>query len=192
MLLLCMLIQKTNIMKAKFFLLGSLFTLLLGVVLSSCLSRLPKETTFTTVYKDHLISKELMTVMKDEYSKGNYQIITKNKGLKDSREYWYSLEVLEGYINYLKTEGSKRGYKNMGVKIVMGEYPKDRVIDKRQKPEYKGYQNVFLVPTSSSEFKNRSVKGGNNEEDYVFSVSEDIEDLQGLDFSQLAPPGTGN
>ncbi|MGN7865518.1 hypothetical protein [Chryseobacterium sp.] len=137
-------------------------------------------------YKKKLITYNEARVLYDEYSRTNNEILTKYRnGEPDSRWYWFSLEEMEGYIKYVKESAKKKKLKNPGIRIYMGKYPVNHPRNKMAKPEYAGYQTLFLVPTSQKR-KNDNVK--------VMSrtvTSEENIDEQSIDpmnMTNLAPP----
>lgn len=65
--------------------------------------------------------------------------IEKAQGYKDTREFWYSLEELQEFLDYVKMESDKQGVKKPGVRIYFGAYPNTN--------ENKSYATVFLAPT---------------------------------------------
>ena len=139
-----------------------------------------KTVSISSKYKDHLISPDQMKILSSEYEKGNYAIINAQRKPEtpDTRELYYDLEVLEGYIAHLKDDAKAKGITNPQVKIVFGQYPKDREIDKRQDPRYKGYQMIYLAPTENLSTKKAQAKSG----------EASFDDGSGLDLVALSPP----
>ena len=124
--------------------------------------------------REHLITLDQQQELSNEYERKNYAFINANRepGMPDSLEYQYPLQVLEDYITYVKEQANNLGLNNVGIKMKMGQYPEDHVIDVRQNPLYKGYQVVFLTPYSS---------------DSSGRISE-ITEIEGLDLTGIAPP----
>lgn len=137
-------------------------------------------------YKKKLISYKEAQVLYDEYTRTNNMILTKYRnGEPDSRWYWFSLEEMEGYIQYVKENAKKQKLKNPGIRIYMGKYPVNHPRNKMAKPEYAGYQTIFLMPTSQKR-KNDNVKVM-----YRTVTSEENIDVQTIDpmnMTNLAPP----
>ncbi|MDR2206233.1 MAG: hypothetical protein LBE36_08790 [Flavobacteriaceae bacterium] len=125
-------------------------------------------------FEDRLISYELMSELVRNFETDNYEKINAGRAtnLPDSKEYWYSLEVLEDYINYVKTEAAKKKYTNLGIKIKLAQYPENKLVGKLQSEKTRGYQTVCLVPTTETQ-------GETNRE---------IEDVSGLNFANMCPP----
>ncbi|MEN2435442.1 hypothetical protein AAH994_08540 [Weeksellaceae bacterium A-14] len=129
-------------------------------------------------YEDHLISRKLTKRLASEYEKGNYAVINAKRKEPDAREAYFDLEVLEGYIAYVKKRALEKGVKDPSIKIVLGQYPKDSLIDRRENTAYKGYQMMFLVPAENPKFERAQV-----------SVKADaLDDIEGLDFAHIVPP----
>ncbi len=90
-----------------------------------------------------LIKPEFAKELNINYLKERSQIITKVLGIKDANAAWYSIEELENYINYVKTEGEKQKIKINGIRFYLGVYPKDF-----KEKEKAGLTTVFLSPTT--------------------------------------------
>ena len=172
-------------MRTKFFLLGAISSTLLVVGLQSCMQRIYNQP-ISKSYVAHLITKELADILSTEYEQNNYALINskRDKNLPDSKENSYDLEVLEGYIQYVKTEAAKKNIKNVSITIKYGQYPKNTVIDPRQNPAYKGYQTLFLSPIYKPSPK--TAKGSATAIDEAEPQS--IDGILGLDFGQISPP----
>lgn len=173
-------------MKIKFFLLGAVTSFLAVFVLVMCNNK-NNEPTFGESYKEKLIDKNLMAQLDANYAEKNYQIINKTRpeGSPDSKEYWYSIEELEGYIAFVKKEAANKDYKIVGMKIKMGQYPEKEPFDPRLNPKYLGYQAVYLVPTGlpskATDEKSAAVKDS-------LDRGREIDGIAGMDLSWTNPP----
>lgn len=140
-------------------------------------------------FKEKLIDEKLMDQLSATYSANNYLIINsaREDGSKDSREYWYSIEDLEGYIAFIKKEAALKNHKVLGIKIKMGQYPLDGKFDPRLNPKYAGYQAVYLVPTG---VPNDGDFPGQKDKKAPDSVSrgQEINGIPGMDLSMIHPP----
>jgi len=169
--------------------LSSLFVVLIvSFCTLSCTrcSEPPKEPVSDS-YKKKLISYREGRILYDEYSRTNNAILTKYRnGDPDSRWYWFSVEDLEGYIHYVKETAKKQHLKNPGIRIYMGKYPMNHPRNKMAKPEYAGYQTIFLVPTS----QNLNNESPNVKSRAIISTDENknLTDMEVLNMTNLAPP----
>ena len=140
-------------------------------------------------FKEKLIDEKLMDQLSATYSANNYLIINsaREDGSKDSREYWYSIEDLEGYIAYVKKEAALKNHKVLGMKIKMGQYPINGKFDPRLNPKYYGYQAVYLVPTG--ELIEAMVPDAvQNKAQDSLSRLQEISGIPGMDLSLTNPP----
>ncbi len=100
--------------------------------------------------KEHLISIAKARELEKTYVTTRYAWI--NERLKkedtvyakngDTREYWFSLDVIKAYIAYIESN-SPKGAKDLGIRIYSGAYPRNADWGKGQP----GFSTVFLVPT---------------------------------------------
>ncbi len=65
--------------------------------------------------------------------------IEQAQGYQDTREFWYSLEELQEYLDYVKEQSTAQGINKPGIRIYFGAYPKTSV--------KKSYATMFLAPT---------------------------------------------
>lgn len=183
-------------MKIKIYTFGGLLCVLSTVVLAGCNQASKQEnsaegklevtqTEVTSSYQKKMIDKDLMLKLDSTYSANNYRYINekRSKNNPDSREFWYTLEDLEGYIAYAKKQAESKNQKVTGIKIKMGQYPEKGDFDSRLDSKLYGYQTVYLIPTvisadngESSTKQNSPMKG------------EEIEGVPGMDFSSANPP----
>lgn len=172
---------KTNTMNSKIHVKSLLSVALLACVLISCEKpeKKPEKEVLSMAYKDHLIDRKLGKILSAEYENGNYKLINSTRKEPDSKEVYYDLEVLEGYIAFVKVEAAKKGIKNPGIKVVMGQYPKDRVIDPRQEEIYKGYQTSYFKPVENLNVA-KAQSGGDD--------GDGMGDVPGLNMGTLCPP----
>lgn len=177
-------------MKIPFFnqMLSTIFTvLILSFCMLSCTrcSEPPREPVNNS-YKKKLISYDEGRVLFDEYSRTNNVILTKYRnGEPDSRWYWFSLEEMEGYIKYVKENAKKQNLKNVGIRVYMGKYPVNHPKNKMAKPEYAGYQTIFLTPTSQKRKREeeRATSKATTTDENV-----DVQSIESMNMTNLAPP----
>ncbi len=60
-------------------------------------------------------------------------------GLEDTFEFWYSIEELQEYLEYVKKKSIEQGVNKPGVRVYLGAY-------KGQGAKI-GYSTIFLAPT---------------------------------------------
>jgi len=155
---------------------------ILGVLVINCIRCTPPEEPVDDSYKKKLITHDDAQVLFDEYTRTNNKILTDSRhGQPDSRWYSFSIEEMEGYIKYVKENAKKQNLKNIGIKIYMGKYPANQPINKMAKPEYAGYQTIFLMPTAQKEGVERARRSSVDE-------NEKIESIQPMNMTNLAPP----
>lgn len=144
----------------------------------------PPEPPVDDSYKKKLITHEEARVLFDEYSATNNKVLMQSRnGNPDSRWYWFSIEEMEGYIKYVKENAKEKNLQNVGIRIYMGKYPANHPTNKMAKPEYAGYQTVFLMPTTKTQTsENRQKRRG------IADENEDIESIQPMNMTNLAPP----
>lgn len=88
---------------------------------------------------------------------------------------WYSLQDLEGYINYVKEEAAKKKISVDGIRFYFGVYPAD------YKDKDKAGQNtLFMCPTTSS--SGFSADDGND------GNSEDITGIHAMNYGSGGNP----
>ncbi len=78
------------------------------------------------------------------YTDTRYNLISEKLGFKDNRSSWWSIEDLEDYIAYAKSQASEKGYQVDGLRVYMGAYPKSY-----SRPEVAGFTTLFIVPTGT-------------------------------------------
>lgn len=147
----------------------------------------PKEPVSNS-YKKKLISYKEGRVLYNEYSRTNNVVLTRSRnGEPDSRWYWFSVEDLEGYIKYVKETAKKQKLKNPGIRIYMGKYPMNHPKNKMAKPEYAGYQTIFLVPTAQN-LKRDSTTAMSRTMKLTTDENTNVTEMQILNMTNLAPP----
>lgn len=68
--------------------------------------------------------------------------IERGQGYVDSREFWYSIEELQEYLDYVKEKSKEQGVKHPGIRIYFGAYPKSQ--------QKRSFSTVFLAPTKEA------------------------------------------
>ena len=92
---------------------------------------------------DNCISVEEARELQDTWNKTRGKELKTRLGFEDTREFWWSVEELEEYLNYVKKESLKQGIQNPGIRVYFGAYSKEKCQEK------KGFSTLFLSPTES-------------------------------------------
>jgi hypothetical protein len=61
---------------------------------------------------------------------------------KDTRDFWYSLDELQEYLDYVREKSKEQGVTKPGIRFYLGAYP--GAINK-------GYSTIFLAPTKEKD-----------------------------------------
>lgn len=85
------------------------------------------------------ISVEKAKILQFIWKESRGKDIDLAQGYQDTREFWYSLEELQEYLDYVKERSAEQGVKNPGIRIYFGAYQKSSI--------RKSYATVFLAPT---------------------------------------------
>lgn len=94
------------------------------------------------------IPKKCITVEKARELQNNWKEsrgkeIEAGQGYEDTREFWYSLDELQEYLDYVREKSKEQGVKNPGIRIYLSAYPKTA--------KKKSYSTLFLAPTKEIE-----------------------------------------
>lgn len=77
--------------------------------------------------------------LQNKWKETRAQEIEQAQGYQDTREFWYSVEELQEYLDYVKEQSTTQGINKPGIRIYFGAYPKSSV--------KKSYATIFLAPT---------------------------------------------
>lgn len=86
--------------------------------------------------------------------------IERGQGYKDTREFYFSLEELQEFLNYVKEESKNQGVVNPGVRIYFAAYPSGKF------NRDKSYSTVFLAPTHEVTNSPTSIENNYNIDPY--------------------------
>ncbi len=105
------------------------------------------------------ISVEKARELQDNWKRTRGKEIERILGYGDTREFWYSIEELQEYLDYVKEKSKEQGIKNPGVRIYLGAY--------KETERKKSYSTLFLAPTkekneNSREAEAKVVSNSNN------------------------------
>ncbi|WP_433763743.1 hypothetical protein [Flavobacterium ginsenosidimutans] len=128
-----------------------------------------------------LITKEFAKQLNVNYNNKRASLTAKKAQKEDANAIWYSLEELENYIHYIKTNGAKDGYNVDGIRFYFGVYPDDE-----KHGEKAGLTTLFLVPTG------KKVES-NTEKIQSFALvqeasSSDIQSLEPMNYGNIGRP----
>ena len=77
--------------------------------------------------------------LQNKWKETRAQEIEQAQGYEDTREFLYSLDELQEYLNYVKEQSNAQGIDKPGIRIYIGAYPKTST--------QKSYATLFLAPT---------------------------------------------
>lgn len=66
---------------------------------------------------------------------------------KDTRDFWYSLDELQEYLDYVREKSNEQGVEKPGIRFFLGAYPSSR---------NKGYSTLFLSATKEKDTSKES------------------------------------
>lgn len=100
---------------------------------------------------EQTISIKQAEVLQQEFVQTRADAINQHLGYEDTRDFWFSIETMEDYIAYVKSEGTAKGYNNMGIRVYFAAYPKNM----KEEGADPGYSTVILVPTTQTDTPER-------------------------------------
>lgn len=65
--------------------------------------------------------------------------IERGQGFQDTCEFWYSLDELQEYLDYVREKSEEQGVENPGLRIFLGAY--------KSSGDKNSYSTIFLAPT---------------------------------------------
>ncbi|RKR05507.1 hypothetical protein C8C83_4859 [Flavobacterium sp. 90] len=128
-----------------------------------------------------LITKEFAKELNQNYNKTRAGLAAKAAKKEDANAIWYSLEELENYIHYIKTQGLEDGYTVDGIRFYFGVYPNDK-----KHGEKAGLTTLFLVPTGKKAV-NSTAKVQSFATDQE-QTSSDVESLSPMNYGNIGRP----
>jgi hypothetical protein len=133
-----------------------------------------------------LITKEFAKELNLNYTNKRNDLAAKSsKSVKkeDANAIWYSIEALESYIHYIKTQGAEDGYEVDGIRFYFGVYP-----ETKEHGDKAGLTTLFLAPTGkkvaaeTSQIKNFVAKSA------AEAPSADIQSLEPMNYGNIGRP----
>ncbi|WP_289659553.1 hypothetical protein [Flavobacterium panacagri] len=128
-----------------------------------------------------LITKEFARQLNVNYNNKKASLTAKKAEKEDANAIWYSLEELENYIHYIKTNGAKDGYNVDGIRFYFGVYPEDE-----KHGEKAGLTTLFLVPTGKKIEKSTA-----KIQSFALvqqASSDDIQSLEPMNYGNIGRP----
>lgn len=120
-----------------------------------------------------LITKQEAIQLCANYKNLRSNVVSAAIGFDDANAIWYSLEELENYIAYVKSEAATKNYVVDGIRLYLGVYPKDTNLGNKSEKT-----TIFLTPTGRKEIDN----------DIVLTSSADISDIAPMNFGTMGHP----
>ncbi len=99
--------------------------------------------------------------------------IEQAQGYQDTREFWYSLDELQEYLDYVRDQSNAQGINKPGIRIYFGAYAKT--------PIKKSYATIFLAPTKE---KSAVIEG----EVEISNSTENNYDIEPMNITQSGYP----
>lgn len=127
-----------------------------------------------------LITKEFARQLNSNYNNKRASLVAGKEEKEDANAIWYSLEELENYIHYIKTNGAKDGYNVDGIRFYFGVYPDDEKYGEKA-----GLTTLFLVPTGKKAEKNTEAQSFALMRE---AASSDIESLDPMNYGNIGRP----
>jgi predicted Zn-dependent protease len=122
---------------------------------------------------------QLISVEKGKELHKNYNekisLLCKGENTADANAVWFSLNELENYIAYIKSEGIEKGYEVNGIRFYFGSYA---ATEKKGKA---GHTTLFLSPTGNQIGQNETSQRTEGNE-------SDITELSPLNYGSMGNP----
>ncbi|UWY27050.1 hypothetical protein [Flavobacterium sp. TR2] len=126
-----------------------------------------------------LITKEFARQLNVNYNNKRASLRALKDEKEDANAIWYSLEELENYIHYIKTNGAKDGYNVDGIRFYFGVYPNDE-----KHGEKAGLTTLFLVPTGKKAADSAKVQSFA----MMQEASSDIQSIEPMNYGNIGRP----
>ena len=92
-----------------------------------------------------VLSVEEANELEEEFVQTRWRVINDAFDIKDARDFWFSLDSLKKYIEFVEFEAKKRGKEDLGIRVYFAAYPEN---SNYPNP---GFSTVFMVPTAREE-----------------------------------------
>lgn len=104
------------------------------------------------------ISVEEARKEQDEWVKTRGREIARGQGYEDTREFWYSLDELQEYLDYVREKSKEQGVEKPGIRFYLGAYPRTNA--------KKSYSTIFLSPTKGATGETEISEEGSDPNNY--------------------------
>ncbi|AXG71486.1 hypothetical protein KORDIASMS9_03743 [Kordia sp. SMS9] len=135
--------------------------------------------------KDKLITNEKASELNKCFKAKQEKVYgaTNDSGLCCSS--WYSLEDLEGYINYVKEQAKEQEISVDGIRFYFGVYPEDT-----EDASKAGHNTLFMCPTKPSTTLSTSGRSTSEEisDDDNSNNSEDVTTISAMNYGNTGNP----
>jgi hypothetical protein len=121
-----------------------------------------------------LITKQDAIQLCANFKSSKANVLKTAKGTDDANAIWYSLEELEDYIAYIKSEALAKNYVVDGIRFYLGAYPKDANLGVKSE-----MTTIFLTPTG---------KKANDYTGVGATGSPDISDIAPMNYGTMGIP----
>ncbi|MFM9988827.1 hypothetical protein [Flavobacterium sp.] len=133
-----------------------------------------------------LITQEMAKNLNTKYINERSGVISQSINREDANAIWYSIEELENYIHYIKTEGENKGIQVNGIRFYLGVYPNDTVTYH----EKSGLTTIFLSPTKRRATTDKPNSQNTNKVALKTETEENVDatEIQPLNFGGMGNP----
>lgn len=104
------------------------------------------------------ISVEEARKEQDEWVRTRGKDIREAEGYEDTREFWYSLDELQEYLDYVKEKSKEQGVEKPGIRFYLGAHPKTK--------DKKSYTTMFLAPTKEAKGETETAQEDSDPNNY--------------------------
>lgn len=118
-----------------------------------------------------LITEQFAKELNQNYINSRASLISGSIGKDDADSAWFSLEEMENYLAYIKSEAASKEIALNGIRIYLGVYPENATHG-----DSAGMTTVFLSPTAP------------NENGTAGPDSADITEIQPLNYGSMGWP----
>lgn len=104
------------------------------------------------------ISVEDARGLQDTWKNSRGKEILRGQGYEDTREFWYSVDELQQYLDYVREKSREQGVIGPGIRFYLGAYP--------ARKDKKSYATMFLAPTKKAAGDTESAENDSEPNNY--------------------------